>query len=425
MMSSIIPASLKVGPTTTNSLPATRYILIYILLIWLSLIPDFFLILFLISIMEFNWILFITFPIILMVIYLLYMVSALFFSWVALRIVNLFHFPKEGVFPKTMKNKDYRAWIKRSVIKKYPIWICHNFPVPWADVLAFKVFGNQVKFSTPLYDAWVDAEFLEIGRGTTVGQGAVIMTSMITTEFLIIKRVKIGKNCLVGGHSVIAPGTIIPDNVILGALSSTQISQELESGWVYMGSPAQKYRENKFREDDELTSEERAKVKGYKEIVEEFPDEIELKGRRVVHLIHKSAKKDLGALKSLEKAEIRRIKGDKYQRKSELRAERHELKADKKQFQSELAKEKAKKLLIKQDEKGKHRTEKKEILVQKGQEYISQIQDLKIVKKIHDKVDKLKGKKEETEQEEKTKPKEEQEEIEEIESEDQNNEVES
>ncbi|QEE14528.1 hypothetical protein DSAG12_00341 [Promethearchaeum syntrophicum] len=421
-MSSIIPASLKVGPTTTNSLPATRYLFIYILLIWLSIIPDFFLILFLISIMDFNWILFITFPIIILVVYLLYMLSALFFSWVALRIVNFFHFPKEGVFPKTMKNKDYRAWIKRSVIKKYPIWICHNFPVPWADVLAFKVFGNQVKFSTPIYDAWVDAEFLEIGRGTVVGQGAVIMTSMITTEFLIIKKVKIGKNSLIGGHCVIAPGTIVQDNVILGALSTTQISQELESGWVYMGSPAQKYRENKFREKDELTSEERAKVKGYKEIVEAFPDDIELKGRRVVHLIHKSAKKDLGALKSLEKAEIRRIKGDKYQRKSELRAERHELKADKKQFQSELAKEKAKKLLIKQDEKEKNKIEKKEIKAQKTQEPSFHIQDLKIVKKIHSKVGKLKGKKEKTDELEE---KEQREEQDQNEIEDQNNEVES
>ena len=416
MMSSTIPASYKVGPTTTNTLSANRYLIIYIFIIWFSIIPDFFLILFLISIMKFDWILFITFPIILIVVYMLFILSALFFSWLALKFVNLFHFPKEGVFPKTLKNKDYRAWIKRAVIRKFPIWLCHNVPFPWVDVLAFKVFGNHVKFTTPLYDAWVDSEFLEIGKGTTIGQGAVIMTSMITTEFLIIKRVIIGKNCLVGGHSVISPGTILHDNVLLGALSSTQVSQELESGWVYIGSPAQKYRENKFREEDELTSEERAKIKGYKEIVEEFPEDVELKGRRVVHLIHKSAKKDLGALKSLEKAEHRRIKGEKYQRRSELRAEKHEMKADKKQFQSGLAKEKAKQLLIKKDEREKHKIEKKEIRVQKSQDYISQIQDLKIVRKIHDKVDKLKGKKEEIKEKEEKVEKELEDQKEEIES---------
>ncbi len=398
MMSSTIPASIKAGPTTTNALSSNRYLIIYIFIIWFSFIPDFFLILFLISKMNFDWVLFITFPIILIVLYMLYILSALFLSWLILKFVNLFHYPKEGVFPRTIKDKDYRAWIKRAVIRKFPIWLCHNVPFPWVDILAFKVFGNHVKFTTPLYDAWVDSEFLEIGKGTTVGQGAVIMTSMITTEFLIIKRVIIGKNCLVGGHSVIAPGTILHDNVLLGALSSTHVSQELESGWVYMGSPAQKYRESKFREKDELTAEERAKIKGYKEIVEKFPEDIELKGRRVIHYIHKSAKKDLGALKSLEKAEHRRIKGEKYQRRSELRAEKYEMKADKKQFLSGLAKEKAKQILIKKDEKEKFRTEKKEIRAQKSQEYISQIQDLKIVKKIHDKVDKLKGKKEEIEE---------------------------
>jgi len=398
MMSSTIPASLKLGPTTTNTLSANRYLIIYIFIIWFSFIPDFFLILFLVSIMKFDWILFITFPIILIVIYMLFILSALFISWLALKFVNIFNYPKEGVFPKTMKNKDYRAWIKRAVIRKFPIWLCHNVPFPWVDILAFKVFGNHVKFTTPLYDAWVDSEFLEIGKGSTIGQGAVIMTSMITTEFLIIKRVIIGKNCLIGGHSVIAPGTILQDNVLLGALSSTQVSQELESGWVYMGSPAQKYRENKFREEDELSSEERAKIKGYKEIIKDFPEDVELKGRRVVHYIHKSAKKDMGALKSLGKAENRRIKGEKYQRRSELRAEKHEMKADKKQFQSSMAKEKAKQLLIRKDEKDKHKIEKKEVRTQKSQEYISQIQDLKIVKKIHDQVDKLKGNKEEKEE---------------------------
>lgn len=410
MMSSTIPASIKAGPTTTNTLSANRYIFIYLLLIWLSLIPDFFLILFLISILEFDWILFITLPLIMFVLSMLFILSALFFSRIALALINFFHFPKEGVFPKTIKNKDYRAWVKRAVIKKFPIWLCHNFPFPWADVLAFKVFGNIVPWSTPLYDAWVDTEFLEIGKGTTIGQGAVIMTSLITTEFLIIKKVKIGKNCLIGGHSVVAPGTIMQDNVLLGALSSTQISQELESGWVYMGSPAQKYRESKFREEDELTSEERAKIKGYKEIVEEFPDDIEIKGRRVIHYINKSAKKDLGAFKSLEKADQRRVKGEfraEHRRiKGELRAEKHEMKAGKKKFQSDLAKEKAKKLLIKKDEKKKNKTEKKEIRTQKTKDQISHIQDFKIVKKYHEKVDQLKGigkkdKKEEKEEKEK------------------------
>ena len=140
-MSSTIPASYKVGPTTTNTLSANRYLIIYIFIIWFSFIPDFFLILFLISIMNFDWILFLTFPIILIVLYMLFILSALFFSWLILKFVNLFHYPKEGVFPKTMKNKDYRAWIKRAVIRKFPIWLCHNFPFPWVDVLAFKVFG--------------------------------------------------------------------------------------------------------------------------------------------------------------------------------------------------------------------------------------------------------------------------------------------
>ena len=54
----------------------------------------------------------------------------------------------------------------------------------------------------------------------------------------IIKPIKIGKNCFIGAESLILYGTNIGDNVIVGARSL--VKGELESGFVYAGSPAKK-----------------------------------------------------------------------------------------------------------------------------------------------------------------------------------------
>ncbi len=337
-MSSVIPTGLKAGPGTTNTLAANRYLIVYIFLIWLSIFPEFFLLIqimarFEISLMYFFLIL----PFYLFLGYFLLVFSSLFWSWLFLKIALIFHRPREGYFERSMKNKDYRFWSLRAVIKKFPIWICHNFPVPWMDTLAFKLFGNQVSFSTPTYDAWIDSEFLEIGHGTTIGQGSVIMSSMITTELLIIKRVKIGNHCLVGAHSVVSPGTHIGDNTILGALSSTTFGQELESNWVYMGTPAVKYRPSKFRDEDDLTSEERAKLKAIQEVEDVISENEELKGRKtpiVYYQVKKLEYKDRRAQKHLEKAQTKRDKGQRRFERAEWRAEKQEFKAEKKQQQS-------------------------------------------------------------------------------------------
>lgn len=361
-MSNVVPTGLKAGPNTTNTIGSNWYMLIYILLIWLSIFPEFFIIVQILSRFEISLTFFLLiFPLYLFFGYLLLVFASLFWAWVFLKITFLFHRPREGYFERSKENKDFRFWSLRAVIKKFPIWICHNFPIPWADTLAFKMFGNQVAFSTPTYDAWVDAEFLEIGHGTIIGQGSVIMTSMITTELLIIKRVKIGKNCLVGAHSVVSPGTVIGDNTVLGALSSTSFGQHLDSGWVYMGTPAIQYRESKFREKDDLTSEERAKHKPIKEVEEVISENEELKGRKTpiaFYQIKKQEYKGKRAQKHLEKAQTKREKAQKRLDKAEWRAEKHEFRAEKQQFQSLQALEIAKMALEKKIQKERSKLEK-------------------------------------------------------------------
>ncbi|WP_457558412.1 DapH/DapD/GlmU-related protein [Candidatus Harpocratesius sp.] len=390
-MSSSIPTSLKAGPTTTNTLVVNRDIFIYILLIWISIFPEIFIIFKLLSVFEISLYFFLVLlPLYLFFGYFLLVFSSIWWAWLFLKIIFLFHRPREGYFERTRKNKDYRFWSLRAVVKKFPIWVCHNFPVPWADSIALKMFGDRVALSTPTYDAWIDSEFLEIGHGTIIGQGSIIMTSMITTELLIIKKVKIGKDCLIGAHSVISPGTLIGDNTILGALSSTSFSQELESGWVYMGTPAIKYRPNEFREKDSLTAEERAKKKPIQEVEDVIAEHSELKGRKTpitIYQLKKTEFKDRRAQKLREKARLKREKALKRLERAEWKAERQEYKAEIKHKQSLMALETAKRALEKKIQKEREKLSKIEkIELEKSREERDKEQQLAIILGIKEKL---------------------------------------
>ncbi len=91
-----------------------------------------------------------------------------------------------------------------------------------------------------MYEGWVDCEFITFGKNVKVGQGSFIISNIIIKNKLILKRVFIDDNVIIGAHSIVLPGTIIEFNTILDAISMTSINQRLDSNSVYRGNPAKK-----------------------------------------------------------------------------------------------------------------------------------------------------------------------------------------
>jgi acetyltransferase-like isoleucine patch superfamily enzyme len=126
-------------------------------------------------------------------------------------------------------------------------------------------------FSSHLNDAWCDAEFISFGKNVTVGQGAVIMSSMVVGNYLIIKKITFDDYALVGGQSTVAPGTHLGEDTVLGAVSVTTLNQKLEDGWIYLGIPARKLKPNKYAEMrrdiiQKVDVDERAKIETEHEV---------------------------------------------------------------------------------------------------------------------------------------------------------------
>lgn len=83
---------------------------------------------------------------------------------------------------------------------------------------------------------------IEIGDNVTLAPRVHILAHDASTKMFLgytkIGRVRIGSNVFIGAESVVLPNVTIGDNVIIGANST--VTRDLDSGWVYAGSPARK-----------------------------------------------------------------------------------------------------------------------------------------------------------------------------------------
>jgi len=201
-----------------------------------------------------NWILIIfLLPIIMFFLYLTFIFAAFILTKLFLILVNLVHKPKEGIFRAEKGDKDFEFWCLRVELKKLAIWLFRNWPLPYMDSWVFRWFGLKLDFSSHLNDAWCDLEFVKFGRKVMIGQGAVIMSSMVVGKYLIIEKVIFDDYVVVGGQTTIAPGVIIGKDTVIGAISTTNYKQFLEEQWIYFGIPSIKLKPNKYSEQRTAT----------------------------------------------------------------------------------------------------------------------------------------------------------------------------
>jgi hypothetical protein len=226
-----------------------KFLLLYIPILWVSGYMAF-AVFFDMSRLINNWII-TTFiiPLWLFALYFIFIFGIAIFTKAFVMIVNMVHKPKEGIFLAERGNKDFEFWRLRVELKKLVIWFMSQSPLPWIVMWGFRWFGVRIDFTSHLQDAWVDTEFIEFGRKVTIGQGAVVMSSMVVGKYLIVKKVIIKDYALVGGVSNISPGSIMGKESISGAFSNVNVNQVLEDGWIYIGLPVKKYKPNKYAEE--------------------------------------------------------------------------------------------------------------------------------------------------------------------------------
>jgi len=241
---------LAVDFTTSSAISRVniKFLAVYLPIIWLNGL--------LVGIVFYTYTFFLTdsflmiffLPVILIIMWFGFILGCLLFSKLFFILVNLIHRPKEGIFIAEIGDTDFEFWKLRTELRKLALWLMRNSPIPWMDAIAFRWFGIKMDFSSALHDAWCDGEFISFGRKVLIGQGATVMSSMVFGKYLIIKKVFFDDYVLVGGHTTIAPGTIVGKDTLVSAISTTVFNQVLEPGWIYIGIPVNKFKRNKYAE---------------------------------------------------------------------------------------------------------------------------------------------------------------------------------
>ncbi|MFW9826354.1 MAG: hypothetical protein ACFFEY_01900 [Candidatus Thorarchaeota archaeon] len=220
-----IPVSIQDKLFTSNTLVSKAFLIYYFAIIWGSTLPILLEIYLFWKLVEKNLLVLISLlPIQIYIGYVILVLFSVLIAKIFLIIVNIIHKPKEGVFKRNKKDRDYYYWSLRAVIKKWPIWISKIIPLPKINKLNFRWFEN-------------DSEFIEYGKNVFIGKGASIRASMIFNEYLIIKKVIIDENAIIGANSFISPGTQIGKNSIVGTMSFTRFNQKLKANSIYYSDP--------------------------------------------------------------------------------------------------------------------------------------------------------------------------------------------
>ncbi|MFX1360216.1 MAG: hypothetical protein ACFE8T_07735 [Promethearchaeota archaeon] len=166
----------------------------------------------------------------------LFTFTVILFSAVIFKILNKLLPPQEGIFER--RSKQWKYTHRKFWTAYFPLWLARALPLPWMDIIFYRLFGIKVGKNVVLYEGYVDPLFVEIGNFTMTSLNICIFSHLIYHDKILIKRVKIGEACVVGPHTIVAPGTVMQDRAILGVNSYTWIGQELESDLIHVGTPA-------------------------------------------------------------------------------------------------------------------------------------------------------------------------------------------
>ncbi|MBD3354236.1 MAG: hypothetical protein GF364_22330 [Candidatus Lokiarchaeota archaeon] len=147
-----------------------------------------------------------------------------------------------GIFDLNTKEgkEEFKYYKLRYWCSYYALWVGRATPLPWADMLIFKMLGLNMGSNVCLYDSWMDVELVDIGDFVMTSLNTALLSHVIYDDYFIQLPTVCSKNSITGGQSLVAPGTFLGEGGILGAACSTYMGQKLKGNLIHVGDPVRR-----------------------------------------------------------------------------------------------------------------------------------------------------------------------------------------
>ncbi len=234
------PTSLKMDPPTpTDAAVRRRFLWLYFLIIWISLLPLAIFEYFYFKLLGTDFWTWILLPWNLIGIYYFTVIWATYVAKFFLWWARLVHKPREGVFVRSVTDKDYRHFHLRNLIRKFAIWALYSGPFPWLkEGWMHRRFGAKIGKNCTIHDSFLSLEFIELGDNVILGLGTVVKSYWYEQDRFILGRVIIGNDAIIGSKAVLLPSTRIGEGAVVDAESVILPGTEIKAGDFVVGKPA-------------------------------------------------------------------------------------------------------------------------------------------------------------------------------------------
>jgi len=103
--------------------------------------------------------------------------------------------------------------------------------------LFYRLMGANLGLNVQINSKFcADLSLLDIGDNVVIGGHATVIAHSFESRGLILKRVRIGRNAIIGLNAIVLPGADIGERAVIGAGVFVPKGTHIQPGTVYFGS---------------------------------------------------------------------------------------------------------------------------------------------------------------------------------------------
>ena len=163
-------------------------------------------------------------------------------------IVHVFNIKyKPGTYEYSFKDKTAFRWIILCSLYTPLRKILEIIPMGGLKNTYYRLLGMKIGENTLVGGVIKDPCLTEFGDNVTMGEYAIIYGHIHNYEkgTIIMDKVEVGNNVVIGAGAIIMPGVVIEDDVSIAAGAVVAKGQVLKKGKIYGGVPAKEIKTKK------------------------------------------------------------------------------------------------------------------------------------------------------------------------------------